>query len=325
MDATTFFRSNKSKSIFWDTSCYRRLGRAANEDTEWLRSLMQKLKTAEKENDIMVKVPYLVLTEMLTHLTDSIHSEKYVESKLGLQAALIHTDFEPQRLLPFADLEFIKANKGIVPAEIENRQESLYQFILEIYKNGFHDDFINQRKDEIKKAADFLNSLKSSWIDSFVDNFIKLHDPDYAGNWSVYVSEPTKKTKLLKELRKAKENGAVYNEFGTGLYQYVSNSYPFINIPIITEDNIFNLIERFKPLFDLQYRILEFMSESGYNLSKRTNDIADFLIVANLDPKNLIFVSHEYAKLIPNLHQLGYQNIAMTQDQYFSILSIECD
>ena len=93
-------------------------------------------------------------------------------------------------------------------------------------------------------------------------------------------------------------------------------------IPDLTDELLKTIINKFKPLFALQYRILELMCQSGYNLDKYINDITDYLIVANINRGQTIFVSNETKNLVPNLHSQGYKSDVWTFNKYCSTLLI---
>jgi hypothetical protein len=194
--------------------------------------------------------------------------------------------------------------------------------LLQIHEKRFNDAFIKQNSQTIQLVSDFLNTLKVSWKDSFANHFIKKHDASYSGNWQVFANDKTKRITLLRELRKAKKNDLIYREFGTGMYQYICNNLKDIVPQELTDELLQKIIVRFKPLFALQYRIIELMCQSGYNIDKYINDITDYLIISHLDKGNSIFTSNETKNLVPNLHSLGYTSDVRTLNQYCSALSI---
>ncbi|OQY94022.1 MAG: hypothetical protein B6D37_09815 [Sphingobacteriales bacterium UTBCD1] len=317
------FTNFTDKYVYWDTNCYRLLGRIANQKClVWLDAYLKKLKQIERKRKIKVKVSYLVLSEMFAHLNDPIDSNTYLECKHGLYAALYHSDFDSSNLLPNADNEFIKFTTGQAPIADTYRQNSLYNSLLQIHEKRFNDAFIKQNSQTIQLVSDFLNTLKVSWKDSFANHFIKKHDASYSGNWQVFANDKTKRITLLRELRKAKKNDLIYREFGTGMYQYICNNLKDIVPQELTDELLQKIIVRFKPLFALQYRIIELMCQSGYNIDKYINDITDYLIISHLDKGNSIFTSNETKNLVPNLHSLGYTSDVRTLNQYCSALSI---
>lgn len=317
------FTNFTDKYVYWDTNCYRLLGRIANQKgLVWLDSYLKELKKIERKKKIKVKVSYLVLSEMFAHLNDPIDSNTYLECKHGLYAALYHSDFDLSNLLPNADNEFIKFTTGQSPIADTHRQNSLYKSLLQIHETGFSDAFIKQNTPTIQQASDFLNTLKTSWRDSFVNHFVKKHDASYTGNWQVFANDETKRATLLRELRKAKKNDLIFREFGAGMYLYIYNNLPGIIMPDLAEELLQKIIVRFKPLFALQYRIIELMCQSGYNIDKYINDITDYLIISHLDKGNSIFISNETKNLVPNLHSQGYTSDVWTLNQYCSALPI---
>lgn len=225
-------------------------------------------------------------------------------------------------LLPNADNEFIKFTTGQVQIADTHRQDSLYNFLLQIHETGFSDAFIKQNSPAIQLANDYLNGLKVSWKDSFINQFIKKHDQSYTGNWQVFANNQAKRTILLGELRKARKNDLIFREFGAGMYLYIYNNLQGIAIPDLTEELLQKIIDRFKPLFALQYRIIELMCQSGYNIEKYINDITDYLIISHLDKGKSIFVSNETKNLVPNLHSQGYTSDVWTLSQYCLALPI---
>lgn len=317
------FTNFTDKYVYWDTNCYRLLGRIANQKgLVWLDTYLQSLKKVERKKKVKIKVSYLVLSEMFAHLNDPIDSNTYLECKHGLYAALYHSDFDLKHLLPNADNEFIIFTTGQIPIADTHRQNSLYNSLLQVHQKGFSDAFITENSPTIQLSSNFLNSLKQSWKDSFANHFIKKHDPAYTGNWQVFANDEVKRTTLLRVLRKAKKNGLIFRGFGTGMYLYIYNNLQSTAIPCLTENLLQKIIERFKPLFALQYRIIELMCQSGYNMDKYINDITDYLIISHLDKGKSIFVSNETKNLVPNLHSQGYTSDVWTLNQYCSALSI---
>lgn len=319
------FTNFSDKYVYWDTNCYRLLGRIANQNgLVWLESFLKKLKQAERKNRINSKVSYLVLLEMFAHLNDPIDSNNYLECKHGLYAALYHSDFNLTNLLPNADNEFIKFTTGQAPIADTHRQNSLFNALLQIHQNGFSDTFIKQNIQTVQLASNYLTDLKLSWRDSFINSFIRKHDQNYTDNWQVFANDKTKRATLLKELRKAKKDDLIFREFGTGMYLYIYNNLQGIVMPDLTEELLQKIIKRFKPLFALQYRILDLMCQSGYNIDKYINDITDYLIISHLDKGKSIFVSNETKNLVPNLHSQGLTSDVWTLNQYCTSLPISC-
>lgn len=313
----------KNKYIFWDTNCYRLLGRLANsKGTVWLDDFLRKLKKAEADRGIDVKVSYLVLAEMFAHLNENIDSNSYLECKHGLFAALYHSNYKVANLLHNADNEFVEFITGKSPVADTYREESLYTVLLQIHERHYNDDFIKANNNVVQLASNYLQKIKDNWKDSFISAFIKRHDPTYVGNWKVLVNDKAKRKTLLTELRRANKSNLILNEFGIGMYQFVSNNVTGIQMPDLNNDLLKSIIERFKPLFELQYRILDFMCQSGYNLDAKQNDITDYLIVANLETQKSLFISNESKNLVPNLHSLGYKTDVWLFDKYCKELSI---
>lgn len=313
----------KNKYIFWDTNCYRLLGLITNaKGTVWLEDFLRKLKKAENNKGIDVKVSYLVLAEMFAHLDEDIDSNNYTECKHGLFAALFHSNFDVNNLLHNADNEFVKFITGKATVADAYRESSLYTVLLQINSRGFNDDFIKGNYKVVQLAKTYLQTIKDNWKDSFISYFIKKHDPAYTGNWQVLMSDEPKRKTLLSELRKANRSNSILNDFGIGMYEYVKNNITGTVMPDLNNALLSSIIVRFNPLFDLQYRILDFMCQSGYNLDAKQNDITDYLIVANLEPRKSLFVSNESKNLVPNLHSQGYKNDVWLLDKYFKKLSI---
>lgn len=74
------FTNFTNKYVYWDTNCYRLLGRVANQKgLIWLETFLKKLKQFERQKKIDVKVSYLVLLEMFAHLNDPIDSNTYLD------------------------------------------------------------------------------------------------------------------------------------------------------------------------------------------------------------------------------------------------------
>ncbi len=311
------------KCIYWDTNCYRSLGRLTIQNGfPWLKDFLQKLTEVEQENKIHVKVSYLVLSEMFAHLNDSISSSNYLECKFGLYAAVYHSGLNSSNMLPNPDSEFTEFISGEKPYLDSCKENSLYESIVKINQEDFNDSFIKNNGNTIQQANTFLNTLKIGWKDSFINNYIKKHDTSFAGKWQVFAKNEEKRSSLLKELRIAKRNGSIFREFGTGLYLYVCNTSSDFPIPTLTEKLLSKIIVRFNPLFLLQYRIMELMCQSGYNLDKSINDITDFLILAHLDKGKSVFISNETKHLIPNLRSLGLGTEVYLFDEYCSALNI---
>ena len=126
----------------------------------------------------------------------------------------------------------------------------------------------------------------------------------------------------LKKLREAKKNDLIFREFGAGMYLYIYNNLQGFVMPDLTEEILQKIIERFKPLFALQSRILELTCQSGYNIDKYINDITDYLIISHLEKGKAIFVSNETKNLIPNLHSQGYTSDVWTLNQFCSALPV---
>lgn len=319
-------RTIQTEYVFWDTNCYRLLGRIANaKGTVWLDNFLRKLKKAEHERKIKVKVSYIVLAEMLAHLDEDIASNNYLECKHGLFSALYHSDYEVQNLLHNADNEFIEFITGKAPIADVYRETSLYTLLLEFHKRQFNDDLLKANAQAVYATKKYLQNVKDDWKNSFINYLIKKHDQNYTGNWQIFMNNKQKRKVLLTELRKAKKSNQILIDFGQGMYEYVRNNLTNTTMPNLTVELLNAIIVRFKPLFDLQYRIFEFMCQSGYNLDINQNDITDYLIVGSLETGKSIFVSNEKRNLVPNLHSQGYKNCVWTFDQYCKELSISYD
>lgn len=314
----------QGKYIYWDTNCYRILGRnAIQRGLPWLDSFLKKLKRSEKRKSVQVKASYIVLAEMFSHLDEDIDSGTYLECKNGLFSALYHTGFNQENLLFAADTEFTKFIAVEPAASLTTRDQSLYNLLLSFKEKGFTDSIIKENLHNVIKMKSYLARIKDSWKSSFVNYFIKKHDSSYAGNFQVFMDDLGKRTDLLSELRSAKESGQIYNDFGVGIYEYIQNNKPTLLMKPLDIDFFRQIINRFKPVFDLQYRILELFCQNGYNLNKKGNDVTDYLILANLEAGKSIFVSNETRNLLPALKNLGYSKDILSSDDYFNKLSID--
>lgn len=321
-----FFKSTTKlpeNYVYWDTNCYRILGRNANQNgLLWLDNFLKKLKKTERKKRIKVKVSYLVLAEMIAHLNDTIDSKSYIESKHGLYAALYHSDFLVSNLLPTADNEFSEFITKQKPIAETLRQDSLYNYLLQFNAVAFNDKIIKENYKVTELTINYLINFRQNWKNSFLDNFIKKHDLNYKGNWQVFAESVSKRSTLLLELRAAKESNLIFKEFGIGMYLYVKNHNPEIEIPDLTDKLLCEIIERFKPIFLLQFRIIELICQSGYNMDKYKNDITDYSIISHLIKGKTIFVSNETKHLIPNLHKHGYELDVLTFESYLVNLKL---
>jgi hypothetical protein len=316
------YRKSKiaGKNVFFDTNCYR--GLARHYDKAKLEKLMKKIRTKEKRRRINTGLSYLVASEMFAHLGDPTAYNSYQECKLGLYAALQHIANEPNKMLPGPDSELHQFIFGTLPHNEAIRQRSLIDSILLLGNHSFDDTIIQNNSVHYQRTKQYLQQVKDSWLDSFTNYFIMKHEPGFQGGWQIFAQDPARRTVLLNEINKAEASGGIYREFSVGVCLYIINGFNIQN-PLIDEVLLQKVIERFKPIFQLQLYIIKNICQGGYNLQKRQNDITDYLIMTSFDPSSTIFVSNESRHLVPNLYSFGYNGKVFSLNQYLKILRIK--
>jgi hypothetical protein len=308
------------KNVFFDTNCYRGLARHYGKPR--IEKLMKKIRVKEKCKRINVGLSYLVASEMFAHLGDPPANNNYQECKFGLYAALQHIANEPTKMLPGPDSELHQFIFGDLPAAEAIRERSLIDSILMLDDLSFDDAIIQNNNVRFQQTKQYLQQVKDSWLDSFTNYFIMKHEPGFQGGWQIFAQDPARRTVLLNEINKAEASGGIYREFGVGVCLYIINGFNIQN-PLIDEGLLQKVIERFKPIFQLQLYIIKNICQGGYNLQKRQNDVTDYLIMTSFDPSNTIFVSNESRHLVPNLHSFGYHGQVFSLNQYLEMLRIK--
>lgn len=312
-------RNLQGLKVYFDTNCYRGLARAHT--AAGLDKLFYKIVKKEKQKGVDVRLSYLVVSEMFSHLHEPPGGRNFQECKGGLQAAIAHVEGNLDKLLPSPDMEFYQYFFHSYPNTEAAAHQSLKEALILLSNHSFDDAFIHHNKTEFLKTDNYLLTLQNSWADTFIDHFIKKHDPSYTGGWQVYAADKAKRATLLKEIRKEGKSGQLYREFALGMYQYIGNNYCNHSL-VWTNEFLDKTFERFKSLFLLQLRIIELMCSGGYNLQKKPNDIIDYMIMASFTPADTIFVSNETAHLVPYLHSFGYHKQVMSLSSYFKLIGM---
>ncbi len=308
------------KMVYLDTNCYRDMARRYNKAE--LSKLIRKLKRKEKRRRIDVRLSYLVASEMFAHLSDPRAFNSHQECKLGLHAAIEHIGLDASKMLPGPDSEMHLFVEGSLPETEKILQQSLFDFLLALYRKSFDESVIDPNITQFQKTSQYIKNLKDSWIDSFINYFIQKHEPGFAGGWQLFAQDEQKRNKLLSEINAAEKSGEIFKEFGAGVCLYIINNFGLQGI-IIDEPLVQKVINRFKPIFQLQLRIIKNICQSGYNLEKKENDIIDYLIMVSFDPTKTVFVSNESRHLVPTLHLFGYTSQVVSLNEYLRILGIK--
>jgi hypothetical protein len=285
-------------------------------------ALIKKMRTKEKRRCINVKLSYLVASEMFAHLADPPSSQGYVECKYGLYAASQHINMEFSRVLPASDSELYQFIFDSLPQAETIRQQSLINLIFHFVHHSFDDFEIQARVPQFQTTAVYLQTLKDSWLDSFANYFIRKHEPTFVGGWQLFASDPARRTQLLNEINAAEASGNIFKEFALGVCLYIINGFQITHLTI-DEPLIQKVVDRFKPIFQLQLYIMKNICQGGYNLQKRQNDVTDFLIMTSFAPDKTIFVSNETNQLVPRLHSFGYSQNVLTLNEYLKALGIK--
>ena len=313
-------RGKKPQIIFFDTNCFRKIARDLPSSVTFT---MNKILICEAYYGKLSCANYYVLSEMLKHLTDVPPSIDYSECKLGLKAAINHIEGDEKRLLYSADgqilLFFFHPN---LPTTFKKQsEESIIDAIKILDNHQFSDEIINHNRTQITQTNQYINTLKQSWSQDTIAQFIRSIDPTFqlTDNFA-FMHNPTQRAIELQKLKAAETSGNIFNLFAIGVCGYIQNNF---NIPVNPNQQHLDAIKiRFRPIFYLQLRIIKKYFSDGYNHNnqKKLNDIIDYLICTALSPQ-AIFVTNETRNLKRFLAEAGIINV-MTLSEYLKTIGL---
>jgi hypothetical protein len=314
-------RGKKQQVIFFDTNCYRKIAR---ELPASINKTMQKISLCEAYNNKLAGANYLVLAEMLNHLSDAPQSIDYKECKFGLKAAISHIEHDKERLLFSADGQILQFlfHPELPPTFPKINEESIIDAIIFLDKHQFSDEIINNNFTEITKTNQYINYLKESWAETTILNGIRSIDQNFqfADNLA-FRNNPEIRAIELQKLETAEDSGEIFNLFAVGMCMYIQNNF---KIPVNPNQEHIDAIKiRFKPIFCLQLRIIKKYFSDGYNHNnqRKLNDIIDYLICTALSPE-AIFITNETKNLKKFLCAYGIVNI-MTLAEYLKMIGLK--
>ena len=268
------------KSIFFDTNCYRELARQIKREgtyrvNQWIKSLQKQ----EKKAKITSKLSYLVVTELFTHLGVPITSNSYEECKLAIQIAIAHINKNTKRILSDYDNQIIQCIHGEIPKLRESTEKSLLDLVIHLADNQFNDRHIKSKERAFKAAKEYLESVKTNWRETSLENFINKYQDSTGNNSSqIFANDIERRNKKLKQLEDGEQSGRIFDFFAAGVFMYYNDSLMPSN-PILVSIDVLNRIKkRFLPSFKLQLRILKLICQSGYNLNKNEKQLAHLIL-----------------------------------------------
>lgn len=324
---TKFFRyvhQKRKKSpqiVFFDTNCYRKIARDLSNR---VNSTMRRILLCEAYHNKLGCVNYLVLAEMLKHLSVNPPDNDYYQCKLGLEAAIRHVEGDVGRLLYSADgqiLQFL-LHPDLPPSFPIANEESIITAVNFLDKHGFSDAMIANNQLQILQTNQYITNLKQSWVQSMIIQVIQRIDPAFQfADTFAFMNNPAQRAIELQKLEAAEASGAMYNLFAAGMCGYIQNNY---HVPLNPNQGHIDAIKaRFRPIFYLQMRIIKKYFSDGYNHNnpRKTNDIIDYLICTALYPE-VIFVTNETRHLKKFLNDAGITNI-MTLAEYLKSIGLK--
>lgn len=314
-------RGKRQQIVFFDTNCYRKIARDL---PNRVTLTMRKIQVCEAYYGKIGCANYLVLAEMLKHLTDNPTSVDYNECKLGLKAAISHIEGDKGRLLFSADGQILQFffHPNLPPTFQKANEESIIDAINFLDNHQFSDEIINHNHAQILQTKHYIDNLKQSWIQSTIVQVIRRIDPAFQFTENcAFMPNPAQRAIELQNLEAAEASGNVFNLLSVGMCGYIQNNF---NVPLNpTQDHIDAITERFRPIFYLQWRIIKKYFSHGYNHNnqRKLNDIIDYLICTSLSPE-AIFVTNETQNLKRFLNDGGITNV-MTLAEYLKFLGLK--
>jgi hypothetical protein len=302
--------------VYFDKNCYKRIlsGSIGN-----AKEMLVSIKEREQSLNYEPWVSYQALSEILMRLTIDAGSNSQMTTKGMLRLTFEHVDGE-ERLLRSPESEYYYFFFNDVPAEDKLKERTLYTALQKLNTVGFDDFYIRENLYSLTQSRQFVQKEKEYWSGAFV-RFLKNVDHSSDGS-IIYENDPERRKSFLERFSKAEESGSLYREFALGLILYVFKTYH--KQVELSDYLIEQVINRFRPLFVLQAEVIKKMCQGRYmqNPTDRDNDILDFLIVANLDPESVLFVSDDRVA-VQSLMQAGLQKCTCSFDQYLVRLGIQ--
>lgn len=314
-------RGKTLQIVFFDTNCYRKI---AKELPNRVKLTMHKVLLCEAYHNKLGCANYLVLAEMLKHLTQVPTSIDYKESKLGLEAAIRHIERKKDRLLFSADGQILLFffYPDLPPSFQKINEESIIDAIKFLDNHQFSDEIIANNHAQIIQINQYINNLKHSWTQSIIVQAIRSIDPAFQfTDKFAFMVNPVQRAIELQKLETAESSGAIFNLFAIGMCGYIQNNF---HVPLNpTHAQIEAIKIRFRPIFYLQLRIIKKYFSDGYNHNshRKLNDIIDFLICTALSPQ-AIFVTNETQNLKKFL-SVGRITNVMTLAEYLKSLGLK--
>ena len=314
-------RGKTVQVAFFDTNCYRKIAR---ELPGRVNTTMHKILVCEAYYSKLGCCNYLVLAEMMKHLTDVPRGIDYKECSLGLKAAIKHIEGNKERLLYSADGQIVQFffHPNLPSTFPKANEESIIDAVKFLDKHQFSDEIIDHNRGQILQTNQYIDHLKQSWVQSTIVYFIRKIDPafQFTDNFAL-MNNPTQRKIELQNLETAEALGHLFNGLALGMCGYVQNNFNVAINP--TQDHIDKIKLRFRPIFYLQLRIIKKYFSHGYNHNnqKKLNDIIDYLICTSLSP-NSIFVTNETQNLKKFLNADGFTNV-MTLAEYLKKIGLK--
>jgi hypothetical protein len=324
---TKFFRFVHSKRkkppqvVFFDTNCYRKIAR---ELPSRVNKTMRRILLREAYHNKLGCASYLVLAEMLKHLSVNPPDNDYYQCKLGLEAAIRHIEGDVSRLLYSADGQILQffLDSNLPPSFPIANEESIITAVNFLDRHLFSDEMIANNQLQILQTNQYITNLKQSWIQSTIVHVIQRIDPAFQfADTFAFMNNPAQRAIELQKLEAAEASGAMDNLFAVGMCGYIQNNY---HIPLNpTQEHIDAIKVRFRPIFYLQMRIIKKYFSDGYNHNnpRKTNDIIDYLICTALHTE-VIFVTNETRNLKRFLNDAGIMNV-MTLAEYLKSIGLK--
>lgn len=314
-------RGKTQQVIFFDTNCYRKIARDL---PNRININLYKILICEAYHNKLGCANYFVLAEMMKHLIDNPPDFDYKECKLGLKAAIRHTEGDKGRLLYSADGQILQffLHPELPPTFQKVNEESIIDAIKFLDKHHFSDEIINHNHAQILQTNQYIDNLKQSWIQSTIVHVIRNIDPAFqlTDNFA-FMTNPAQRKIELQNLEAAEASGRIFNLLAIGMCGYIENNFNVTLNP--TQADIDAIKIRFRPIFYLQWRIIKKYFSHGYNHNnqRKLNDIIDYLICTSLSTET-IFVTNETQNLKRFLNDGGITNV-MTLAEYLNFLGLK--
>lgn len=314
-------RGRTQEVVFFDTNCYRKI---AKDLPKRVNLTMHKVLVCEAYSSKIGCANYLVLAEMLKHLSQDPTSNDYKECKLGLKAAISHIEGDKERLLFSADGQILQFffHPVLPPSFQKINEESIIDAINFLSKHKFSDKIINHNHDQISQTNQYITNLKQSWVQSTIVHVIRSIDPDFQfTDKFAFMTNPAQRAIELQNLEAAQASGHIFNLLARGMCDYIQNNFNVTLNP--TQAHIDAIKIRFRPIFYLQLRIIKkyFSHSYNHNNQRKLNDIIDYLICTSLSPQ-VIFVTNETTNLKRFLNDDGITNV-MTLAEYLKFIGLK--